>query len=185
MVAVLAGKIIFNLDSPLGQLEHLLIGNRKTLALGRFDPNALAAATPSGHRRINHFDIFTAQIVSDDCRFAFFQQRFENDKLVRRHRTLDHHLAQTVRTVDNQNLAKTGFGVNGEQDAARRRIAPNHFLNRNRESNAGLIKTLVLSVRNRPVVEERSHTLFDGDEERFRSDDVQKSILLTGKRSAG
>ena len=67
---------------------------------------------------------------------------------------MDDVFAQAVSGVDEDRVAKAGFGVDSEDDAARRKVGAHHSLNADGEGDLEMVKALVHAIRDGAVGEE-------------------------------
>ena len=107
--------VTFDHQRLLRQLLHVRIGNRKRAAQRR--RRFLGAHAFARRVGIHHAQLLAAQRTAQDRRLAGIERGFVDVELVGIHRTLHDHLAQAVAGGDEDHVAETGFGVEGEQHA--------------------------------------------------------------------
>ncbi len=175
--------MVFYDQRPFGQGEDLILGDREPLPV-RFRNGDLFRRFPLGVG-VNHFYLFSSELLLDDRPEICAQGRLEDVELVGIDGSLNDHLAQPVRRRDENCVAKTGFGINGENNSGGRQIGPYHFLNADRERNRHMVEPLVDPVGDGPVGEKGGKTTLARVDQLFFSPDVQKSLLLSGKAGVG
>ena len=144
--------VCFNGDRHSGQSFYLVIAQGEGVSflvrgIYGFDRGGIPGF------RIDHLDQFAAEMSSSDGRVTAFQRGFVNVELIGIDRSLHDTLPQSDAGRNEDCIRKSGFSIQGKGDAARPDIASDHALDARGDGNLGMIKTLVHTIRNRPVIE--------------------------------
>ena len=134
---------------------------------------------------IDHFYLFAAQIPAQHCRATRLQGGLVHIEFIGIDRALHHHLAQAVAAGDKNHITKTAFRIQRKHDAAGADIGTHHFLDAGGKSHVAMVEALVLAVGNGPVIEQRGEHLAYFQLDVIQPRDIEKSLLLAGKRSVG
>ncbi len=139
--------MLFDLHSPAGQGENVLIVQHQTLAFGFGGGNrARGFAGFVGRVGIEHLLRFTAAgALYDGLKFTF-QQRLVHHKPVRVDAALDHRLPQPPGAVDQHHVGEAAFGIQGKQDAGAAEVRAHHLLHTHRKRHLLVGKAVLLPI---------------------------------------
>ena len=104
-----------------------------------------------------------------------------NVKFVRIDLTLDDGLAKTVATRHEHHIAKSRFGIEREDDPARREIRADHFHHGDGEGDLEVIEALVDAVGNRAIGENGGKAASAGLKQILRAAHMKKAFMLPRK----
>ena len=114
--------VLLDLYRLLRQLLHFCVGQGENVALLlRYIFNRHLLAVFLGWR-VDHADFFRTHCATDDRRTVCRQSRFVHVEFIRVNGTLHNHLAQAPCGSDEHHLIETGFGIDGEHYAGRRKV---------------------------------------------------------------
>ena len=160
--------------------QHFRIGNAEFLPLGvRHRPGEGGAAAAA--LAVDHADLLAAEPAPQHPAKSLFEGRLVNVELVRIDLALDDGFAKAVTTRDKDHVAKSGFGIEREHDAAGRQIGAHHLHHGDRERHLEMIKALVDAVGNRAIGEDRGKAASAGFEQIVRAAHIEKAVVLAGK----
>ncbi len=103
-------------------------------------------------------------------------------ELVRIHRALYHRLPKAIRRSDEDDVAETGVGIEGEHDAARAQVGADHVLDARRQGDLVVLEALMHAIGDCTVVEQRSEHFVHALQQRVATAHVEERFLLTGER---
>jgi hypothetical protein len=106
-------------------------------------------------------------------------------ELVGIHRALHDRLPEPVASGDEHHVAEARLRIEGEGDAARREVAPDHELHSGGNAHVLVAEALVDPIGDRAVVEKRSEHALHRPEHFLFPVHVQKRLLLAGEGGVG
>jgi len=174
-------RIVFlDPDGDIGKAQHLGVGNAKTPSfsvrhcLGHCGMIAAALA-------VDHAYLLAAEMASQHLAKPLLQRWLVDIKLVGIDLALNDGLAEPVTTRNENHVAKAGFRIEREDDAARREIGADHFHHRNGERDLEVIKSVVDAVGNSAVGEDGGKAAPTCFEQILGAAHVEKAFMLTRK----
>ena len=179
-----AAVMRLNHQGVAGQLQHVRIAQRVTVAHFRRHIAGFDQFTARRlFRRVGKFHLqqFRAQIAANDGREPGTQGGLVHIELVRIHRTLHHHFAQTVAGGDEHHVIKARLRIQGEHHACGTLVGAHHALHTGTERHHIVGKALVHPVADSAVVVQRGEDLAHLAQHGVDAGDIQKGFLLTGK----
>ena len=142
----------FDPHRKVGKAQHLRIGNAEFPPLGiGHVPGERRMATAA--LAVNHAYLLAAEPAPQHAAKSLAQRRLVNVELVRIDLTLDDGFAEAVTAGDEDHVAKSGFGIEREDDAAGADIRANHFHHGDGESDLEVIEAVVDAVGDRAIGE--------------------------------
>ena len=102
-------------------------------------------------------------------------------ELVRVDGALHYRLTQTIGTGNEYHLTEAGLRIQGEHHPGGAGFGTHHALNADGQGNQLVFKTLVHTVGNGPVIEQRSEYFLGRTDDVVHTADIQEGFLLTGK----
>ena len=146
------------------QIQHLTIRNAEfpPLGIGHL-PGQRRMATAA--LAVNHSYLLATEPAPQHTAKSLDQGRFMNIELVGIDLTLDDGFAQAVTAGDEDHVAKSGFGIEREDDAAGSDVRAYHFHHGDGESDLEVIKTVVDAVGNRAIGKNRGKAAPTGFEQ--------------------
>ena len=133
--------------------QHLRIGNAEFLPLGFGHvpgQRRMAAAALA----VDHADLLAAEPAAQHAAKSLGQGRLVNVELVGIDLALDDGFAEAVTAGDEDHVAKSGFGIEREDDAAGAMIGAHHLHHGDRERHLEMIEAVVDAVGNRAIGED-------------------------------
>ena len=116
---------------------------------------------------------------------SLIQERLEDQEFVRIDPALDHGFAQAVGAVDQDDVGKTGLGIDREHDARTAEIRADHGLHAGRQRDANLVDAVVLSIADGAIGVQRGEASAHGVEQCGFAAHVQEGLLLTREARLG
>ena len=180
-----AAVMRLNHQRVAGQLQHVLVAQR--VAVAHFRRHIAGGDQFAASRFFCsigklHLQQLGTQITADNGREPGAQGGFVYVELIRVHRALHHHFAQTIARGDEDHVIKARFRVQGEHHTCGAFVGAHHALHTGAERHHVVGKTFVHPVADRAVVVERGEHLSHLVQHGVNAGDVQKSFLLPGKR---
>ena len=172
--------VLFDVHGNVRKAQHFRIGNAKPLPLGawhRSNERRAAAAALA----VNHANLLATEPPPQDAAKSLLQGRLVNVELVRIDLALDDGFAEAVTARDEDHIAKSGFGIEREDDATGADIRADHPHHGNREGDLEVVKTLVEAVGNRAIGEDRGKAAPAGFEQVLRAAHIEEAFVLAGK----
>jgi len=108
--------MILNNGGPAGQLQDFIIRQAETLTVFLGNGNGLGGIL-STCLRVDHFNLFGAQLFLNDRPVSGLQSGFENEKLIRIDGTLYHRLTKPVGPCDQNGILESRFRINGKDNS--------------------------------------------------------------------
>ena len=90
-------------------------------------------------------------------------------------------LAEPIGTGDEHHVAKAGFGIEREDDAARRQIGADHLHHADRQSDLEMVEAVVDAVDDGAVGEDRGEAAPARLEQIVFAAHIEKALMLSGK----
>jgi len=112
---------------------------------------------------------------------SFYEMLFGQLGLLKLHDKEKKVAEQIVGSIDEDDIAESGFGIQREHHAGRSNVRTHHLLHADGERHLRVIKPLMHAIGNRPVIEERGENATAGDQQVFRAADIEKGVLLAGE----
>ncbi len=113
------------------------------------------------------------------------KQRFEDPVLVGCDGPLHHVLTQAPSAIDNDDIWKTGLGVDGKHNARSCLIGADHLLHAGGECHLHVVEPLFLTVADGSVSKQRGVALATGLQQLILASHVEKSLLLARETRFG
>ena len=183
-----AAIVLLNHQRVAGQLLHISVGQRVTVALLGGHINGLDQLATGGlflGRGEHHLDQLAAQVAADQRLFARLEHGLVHIELVGVHGALHHGLAQAVAAGDEHHVFKTGFGVDGEHHTCRAQVGTHHALHASGQGHHVVLEALVHAVGDGAVVVQRREHFLHLVHDFVDAHHVQEGFLLAGKRGVG
>src|SRR5579872_2700732 len=136
--------MLFNLNRVAGELEHVVVCNAETLAVGLRYRHVLYAAAIV----INHAQLLAAERPAQDNAATLAEGRLVDIEFVRVDCALDDVLAEPIDASDEHDVTKSGFGIQGKYDAACCAIRSHHFHHADRERDFEMIESIIDAIGN-------------------------------------
>ena len=172
--------VLLDGDSPAGQLQDLRIVEHvcRALAARRADHPRPWRARRGVDRLL---ELLSEGLVDDRHEPRLFQERLEDDVLVRIDGALDDRLAEAPGGVDEHHARKACLGVDGEHHPGRGSVGSDHSLHADRDRHPQVIESVGLPIHDRPVGEQRGEAATTRLQQRLLSPDVEETLELAGK----
>lgn len=172
--------MIFDLDGGVGQCHHVVVTDTET-HLFFFGRGHVAGALATGTLGVHHADFLAAESAPEHHAVALAKRGFEDVELVGVDDALHHVFAQAIGAGDEHGVAKTGFGVGREDDAAGRTVGAHHLHHAHRLEDLEVVETVVDAVADAPVGEQARETAAHGVEQFGLARNVQKALVPAGE----
>ncbi len=111
--------------------------------------------------------------------------RLEDPEFVGVELSLDDGLAQTVGAVDHHHVPGAALRVEREHDAGGAEVGSDHVLDADREADVQVIESMLDSVDDRAIGEERGETASAGRDEGVGASHAEVRLLLSGEARLG
>src|SRR5579875_364533 len=168
--------MVLDLYRATGKIEHFAIGKAETLALA-----AAGRTIARAGAGIDKPHFLLAERPAQDRTVALPIGRLMNIELVGLDIALHDILAQSPSAGDKDDIAKSGFGVEREDDAARRQIGAHHLHDPNRQRHFEMVEAVVDAIDNGPIGEQRGKAAPARLHNRVLATDIEKAFVLSGK----
>ena len=145
---------------------------------GLGDRHILCAAAALG---IDHAHLLASKRPAQDSAVARAKRRLVDVELVGIDRPLHDVFAEPVDAGDEHDIAKAGFGVQREHDAAGGAIRPHHLHHADRERDLEMVESIVDAIGDRAIGENGCKAAAAGFEQIVGAADIQKTLVLAGK----
>ena len=122
---------------------------------------------------------------SGNGRFTDLKGGFVHIELIGIYRPLYNTFSQTDTRGNKDGIGKAGFGIQGERNTACADITSDHTLYSRRDGHLRVIKALVHTVGDCPVVEQRGKDFMHCGNNIIDTPHVEKAFLLSSERSLG
>jgi len=173
-----------DLDRAVREREDVIVAEAEALAVGLRRRNVAGSGLGASFD-INHLDLFAAQRPPQHRAPSALERGLEDDEFVRVNGTLHHVLAKAVPGADQYHVAKAGLGIEGEHDAAGRKIRAHHLLHADRQVNLKLVEPLIGSIVDRAICVETREAALARIQELLFPLNVQIGLLLAGEARHG
>ena len=172
--------MIFDPDCTIGQIEHLRIGQAKSFAVRLGCPQVLCAgvAVPAG---IDQPHLLAAERAAQHRAVSLPESRFVDVELVGIDLALHDVFAETPGPGDENHITEAGFGVEGEDDPARREIGAHHLHHPDRQGDLEMVEAVVDAIDDGAVGEDRRKAAPAGFDHVGLAAHIQKALMLTGE----
>ena len=130
---------------------------------------------------VDHAYLLVAEPAAQHAAKALGQGRLVNIEFVGIDLALDDGFAETVTAGDEHHVAKSGFGIEREDDAAGREIRADHFHHGDGERDLEVIEAVVDAVGNRAIGENGGKAAPAGFEQVLRAAHIEEAFMLAGK----
>ena len=172
--------MLLDVHGNVRKAQHFRIGDAKPLPLGawhRSNKRRAAAAALA----VNHANLLATEPPPQDAAKSLLQGRLVNVELVRIDLALDDGFAEAVTARDENHIAKSGFGIEREDDATGANIRTNHLHHGDGEGDLEVVETLVEAIGNRAIGENRGKAAPAGFEQVLRATHIEEAFVLAGK----
>jgi hypothetical protein len=173
----LGAVVLLDPHRGLGQFEHVGVVQAKACALawlGRHVTRRIPAAIGCVH----HPHFLAAEAAPQHGPLAVANGRLEHVELVRVDRTLHHVLPKTICAGDEDDVAKPGLGVEGEDHAGTGEVRAHHFHHADRQPDLEVVEAVFDAVDDRAVHEQAGEAPSDTVEERGLAGNVEVGFML-------
>src|SRR6516165_1159869 len=172
--------VVLDADRVIGELEHLAIGETIAFAVG-FAGRQVPGAGLAVSTTIDEPQLLSAERAAQHGAVALAEGRFMDVELVRIDLALDDVFAETPGAGHEDHIAKPGFGVEREDDAARRAIRANHFHHPDRQRHFEVVEAVVDAIDDGAVGEDRGEAPAAGLKQIAFAAYIQKALVLASE----
>ncbi len=170
--------MVLDPDRIVGKLEHLRVLDAETLPSRPRNGNISCAAMTVS---IDHAHLLAPERPAQDDAMAATERRLVDVELIGIDGTLHDILAQAVDASDEHDVAEPGFCIEREHNTARSAVGSDHLHDSDRERDLEVIKSIVDSIGDGPIGEDRSEAVPAGFEQLISAADVQETFVLACK----
>src|SRR3989344_5234691 len=140
------GVVLFDEYGRFCELDNLFVIEDETAPVFLFILDDLQRLFVSAAFGVDHLDIFFAAAFADDRHGCLPKHFLRDEEFIGYHLPLHEQFAQSPRTRDENDVAKTRFGIEREGDARSAQIAADHPLDGDRERDIHVVESLVMAV---------------------------------------
>ena len=176
------GVVLFDDQPPLAELQNLLLGEGGLVPV---DVGHAHVLEPVLRLVVDQLLLLRPDAPPQHRVVAGAQRRLVHVVLVGHDQPLHHVLAEAVGGVDQDDVAMTGLGVDGEHHAGAREVGSHHHLHADRQRHREVIEVHVLPIGHRPRCKQAGEAALGGVEELGGAAHVQEGVLLSGEARGG
>ena len=182
--AGLGGVVVLHRDSHLGQLDHLVVGEAVPLLeeVVHLDVLGCVVMAVVG---VDHLDLLRTELAAKDRLLALPERRLEDVELVGVDGSLHDVFAQPVGPGDEDHIAETGLGVEGEEHPALGQIRPDHLHDGHRLGHLELPEAVLEPVVDAAVGEHAREAALDRLDQLGLAVDVEERLVGTREARFG
>ena len=165
----------FHDDRGLRKLQHVVIADAEPLAIGGRRFHVAGGRMPPG---IDHPLLLAAQPARQHGAESAVERRLVHIELVGIHGPLDDIFAEAIGAGHEHHVAKAGFGVERESDAACGEIGADHLHDRDRQCDLEMIEAIVDAIGDRAIREQRGEAAPARIHQIARPANIEEAVVL-------